>query len=759
MIKKKITSAGLRGIINSFTLWKYVKAITTPFENTMAYRLGIIDAKGNYLKNPNKLTRQENNALTNFDVMIFNLKKLFDKIIDPSIKVKLRYIPSAIPLLAEEAEKYGADGEFIIEQLLALTYDKGFVIEEVEEIENTFLIEQVASTNTPEHQEHIPHPGELIYTGDYKLLQTHLNSTVDALSGNQSPDHNLSIKADGRMSVNFGKSNGVHFAEYAKGKKSYRFYSKKELVDWAEQNNKPHYIEPITAALAAASHPRVGPNESFLADIIIGGKGNLIRYNNPTSAESQIAVRRRHDSETGNSLANPDMSYLNTDTQHFPHIGLTNLPQLDPQSIGTLKGHIANASKIFSDEKVQRLIGNISKHRDLTKKSATRSDYLVKFSNGVQKGKYQRTLEGFKQFTDDEISNANGPDTRRHQAHYDILSRDTETLEQLFNAHNSIDQARDIIYDHITKHATKLTPAEGHKHEGIVSEKDGNMIKFVPRSFSKANFEQKGKFDKKLKSTGAVLYSGKFGTITDAHSEMTRQGIELARKLGASHFVHGPTTSSGHILSHREKSRILQSAAKPHLGDIKYSVTSPESVNPFHHIDELIGQGHTKIHFIGGSDRITTKGPNNLADSLTRYMTKHGGKWKTQSGELVDLDLQFHQVGETRGSDTELSNMSGTALRNALQRGDTEAAHSMMPRGMSPAQKNRYANRLVQGSLKESILSNIMSFLREEGEAVQASPVINSVGAGGIAGIGQDASDGNVVVRRRPPILRRKRRK
>jgi len=188
-------------------------------------------------------------------------------------------------------------------------------------------------------------------------------------------------------------------------------------------------------------------------------------------------------------------------------------------------------------------------------------------------------------------------------------------------------------------------------------------------------------------------------------------------------------------------------------------VTSPESVNPFHHIDELISQGHTKIHFIGGSDRITTKGPNNLADSLTRYMTKHGGKWKTQSGELVDLDLQFHQVGETRGSGTELSNISGTALRNALQSGDTETAHSMMPRGMSPAQKKKYGNRLLRGSLKESILSNIMGFLREEGEAVQASPVINSVGAGGIAGIGQDASDGNVVVRRRPPILRRKRRK
>jgi len=313
MNKQYKLDSNLTSVINGFTMWKYIKAITTPFDKTKAFRKGIIDARGNYLKNPNRLSRDEKKALLPFDIMIFNLKKLFDKIIDPSIKVKLRYIPTAIPLLAEEAEKYGADGEFIIEQLLALVYDNGFVIEEVEEIENTFLIEQVASTNKSGR---LPHPGELIYSGGHKTVLTNLNSTVDALSGNQSPDHNISIKADGTMSVNLGKSNNIPFAEYAKGK--HRFYSKEELVDWAKRNNAPHWIEPITAALAAASHPRVGPNEYFNADVILGGKGNLIRYNNPTSAESQIAVNRRYDSETGNSLANPDMSHLNTDAQHFP---------------------------------------------------------------------------------------------------------------------------------------------------------------------------------------------------------------------------------------------------------------------------------------------------------------------------------------------------------------------------------------------------------------------------------------------------------
>ncbi len=125
---KKNTGNGLRRIVTSFTMWRYVKAITTPFTLTKAYKLGIIDESGNYIKNPNKLTNKEKKALTTFDIMIFDLKKLFTKIIDPSIRVKLKYIPTAIPLLAEEAARYGADEAEICEGLLLYLHENNIDI-------------------------------------------------------------------------------------------------------------------------------------------------------------------------------------------------------------------------------------------------------------------------------------------------------------------------------------------------------------------------------------------------------------------------------------------------------------------------------------------------------------------------------------------------------------------------------------------------------------------------------------------------------
>ena len=133
IFKKKSDNNALRRVVTGFTMWKYVKAITTPFTSTRAYKLGIINAMGEYVKDPNKLTRTEKKAITAFDIMIFDLKKLFTKIIDPNIKVKLKYIPTAIPLLAEEAAKYGADEAEICEGLLLYLHENNIEIEILEE--------------------------------------------------------------------------------------------------------------------------------------------------------------------------------------------------------------------------------------------------------------------------------------------------------------------------------------------------------------------------------------------------------------------------------------------------------------------------------------------------------------------------------------------------------------------------------------------------------------------------------------------------
>lgn len=139
--KKHALNSELRRVVTGFTMWKYVKAITTPFTSTKAYKLGIIDASGGYLKNPNKLSSTERKALTAFDIMIFNLKQLFTKIVDPNIKVKLKYIPTAIPLLAEEAARYGANESEICEGLLLYLYEHNIEIENLEEDPNLTLEE------------------------------------------------------------------------------------------------------------------------------------------------------------------------------------------------------------------------------------------------------------------------------------------------------------------------------------------------------------------------------------------------------------------------------------------------------------------------------------------------------------------------------------------------------------------------------------------------------------------------------------------
>ena len=139
IFKKRSDNSGLRRVVTGFSMWKYVKAITLPFSNTKAYKLGIINATGEYLKDPNKLTRNEQKALTSFDIMIFDLKKIFAKLVDPKIKVKLKYIPTAIPLLAEEAAKYGADEAEICEGLLLYLHENNIEIEILEEEPNEEL--------------------------------------------------------------------------------------------------------------------------------------------------------------------------------------------------------------------------------------------------------------------------------------------------------------------------------------------------------------------------------------------------------------------------------------------------------------------------------------------------------------------------------------------------------------------------------------------------------------------------------------------
>ena len=98
-------------MIDSLIVFRILKMLVTPFKKTQAYRFGFIDDKGNRIKtlpdpnNPqikienNPKTGEEKNSLTPLHRLVFNLKKLIEKV--PFGKSQLASYAVALALLKE----------------------------------------------------------------------------------------------------------------------------------------------------------------------------------------------------------------------------------------------------------------------------------------------------------------------------------------------------------------------------------------------------------------------------------------------------------------------------------------------------------------------------------------------------------------------------------------------------------------------------------------------------------------------------------
>jgi hypothetical protein len=68
-------------IVDAYLIYSLLSRLATPFERWKAYKLKIIDAKGNVLRRRSELTTDEElNAWGRFDIAVANLKKLLAKV-------------------------------------------------------------------------------------------------------------------------------------------------------------------------------------------------------------------------------------------------------------------------------------------------------------------------------------------------------------------------------------------------------------------------------------------------------------------------------------------------------------------------------------------------------------------------------------------------------------------------------------------------------------------------------------------------------
>ena len=101
-------------VMDLFLVYQFVKRLTTPFDKTDAFKLGLIDEKGKKLKSA--VTAEEKKAMTYYDRLIFNLKRILSKI--PGGSTKFGSFAAAAFLMKEHNEKEYTEEE-LIEGLIA----------------------------------------------------------------------------------------------------------------------------------------------------------------------------------------------------------------------------------------------------------------------------------------------------------------------------------------------------------------------------------------------------------------------------------------------------------------------------------------------------------------------------------------------------------------------------------------------------------------------------------------------------------------
>jgi len=101
--------------IDLFVTYRFIKLLTTPFEKTDAYKLGIIDKDG--VRTDKKLyTEKEQKAYTILHKLVFNIKKIFGKV--PGLRTRLGTYAAALFLLKDTFKEHVEDPQVFEKEFL-----------------------------------------------------------------------------------------------------------------------------------------------------------------------------------------------------------------------------------------------------------------------------------------------------------------------------------------------------------------------------------------------------------------------------------------------------------------------------------------------------------------------------------------------------------------------------------------------------------------------------------------------------------------
>ena len=154
--------------VDLFVTYRFIKLLTTPFEKTEAFKLGIIDKDGNRIRKPNSsqvevelTTSQLKNSYTILHKLVFNIKKIFSKL--PILKTKIGTYAAALFLLKDTFKEHMQDPDIFEKEFMKFLKENNVVLD-------TEISEEVIGF------------GEVLPKGEYVLKNDILNKEEEELT-------------------------------------------------------------------------------------------------------------------------------------------------------------------------------------------------------------------------------------------------------------------------------------------------------------------------------------------------------------------------------------------------------------------------------------------------------------------------------------------------------------------------------------------------------------------------------------------------
>ena len=154
--------------IDLFVTYRFLKLLTTPFEKQEAFKLGIIDEKGNRIKKPKSSlpavelnTTELKNSYTILHKLVFNIKKIFEKV--PGLRTKVGTYAAALFLLKDTFKESVDDPDMFEKEFMKYLKENDI------ELDNDISEEVIGF-------------GEVLPKGNYVLVNDILNKQEEELS-------------------------------------------------------------------------------------------------------------------------------------------------------------------------------------------------------------------------------------------------------------------------------------------------------------------------------------------------------------------------------------------------------------------------------------------------------------------------------------------------------------------------------------------------------------------------------------------------